>query len=90
MLGDEPEIFKSVLTAGNLNFIEIPFLKEPIEIQAKIRYSTQPAAAVLSPLTEDTVKVVFEQPQRAITPGQSVVFYNGDSVIGGGTILSDY
>lgn len=89
ILSDEADIFKNVLTAGNLNYIEIPSLEKPMEIQAKIRYSAQPAAAMLSPLTEDTAKVVFKQPQRAITPGQSVVFYHGDSVVGGGTILSD-
>lgn len=88
-LGEEQEIFKTALTAGNLNYIEIPSLEGSIEIQAKIRYSAQPAAAILSPLTENTVKVLFEQPQRAITPGQSVVFYRGDSVVGGGTILAD-
>lgn len=86
-LGLEQEIFKTTLIAGDLNFIEISELKEPIEIQAKVRYSAIPAPAILSPLPDGKAKVVFEQPQRAITPGQSVVFYHGESVVGGGTIL---
>ena len=86
-LGVEDEIFQTALTAGDLNFIEISELTEPMSIQAKIRYSAIPAPAMLIPATDKTVKVVFDQPQRAITPGQSVVFYHGESVVGGGTIL---
>jgi len=83
----EKEIFQTELTAGDLNFIEISQLTEPIQIEAKVRYSAIPAPATLIPQTGNTVKVVFAQPQRAITPGQAVVFYNGESVVGGGTIL---
>ncbi len=87
MLGAEEEIFQTILTAGDLNFIEISELTDPIQVQAKIRYSAVPAPATLIPVAGDTAKVVFDQPQRAITPGQSVVFYHDESVVGGGTIL---
>lgn len=87
MLGVESEIFQTTLTAGDLNFIEIAELTGPMVIQAKIRYSAMPAPATLIPAAGGKVKVVFDDPQRAITPGQSVVFYHGESVVGGGTIL---
>lgn len=86
-LGTEEEIYRSTLVAGDLNFIEIPRLTEPIRIEAKIRYSAALSPALLSPLDNGTVEVVFDQPQKAVTPGQAVVFYNGESVVGGGTIL---
>ncbi len=85
-LAQEKEIFKNELIAGDLNFIEILSLGEPIRIEAKIRYSAVPAAATLYPIESNKVKVVFDNPQRAITPGQAVVFYHGESVVGGGTI----
>ena len=53
----------------------------------KIRYSAKPADATIYPLKEDTVKVEFDNPQRAITPGQAVVFYDDDILVGGGTIV---
>jgi tRNA-specific 2-thiouridylase len=86
-LGTEEETFRTTLTAGDLNFIEIPELAEPLAVTAKIRYSAVPAPAVISPVPGGKAQVVFEQPQKAITPGQAVVFYHGGSVVGGGTIL---
>jgi tRNA-specific 2-thiouridylase len=59
-----------------------------MRIKAKIRYSAKEADAVLIPVEEDRVKIVFDSPQRAITPGQSVVFYDGELVVGGGSIIS--
>jgi tRNA-uridine 2-sulfurtransferase len=86
VLGDDTEVFRSTLTAADLNFISIPWLEQEMRVKAKIRYSAREADAVISPLAKDRVKVVFDEPQRAITPGQSVVFYTGDSVVGGGMI----
>lgn len=86
VLGKEEEIFRNTLIAGNLNYIEIPELKEPMEIEAKIRYSAKAEMATIEPLENNTVKIVFRNPVRAITPGQAVVFYKENSVIGGGTI----
>lgn len=86
VLGNENEVFSGGLTASDLNFISIDNLGGEMKVSAKIRYSAKPAAAVITPIGNDTVSVSFETPQRAITPGQSVVFYDGDVVVGGGTI----
>ena len=86
-LGTGDEIFRTTLIAGDLNYIEIPELTKPIGIQAKIRYSADPSPAILRPLPGNRAEIVFGQPQKAVTPGQSVVFYHGESVVGGGTIL---
>ncbi len=86
VLGDETEVFDQALLADDLNFISIDALDKPIRVKAKIRYSSKEADATVYPETDDTARVVFDSPQRAITPGQSVVFYDGDIVVGGGTI----
>ena len=57
-----------------------------MNVQAKVRYSAKPADAVISPLPDGRVKVSFKEKQRAITKGQSVVFYDGEIVVGGGII----
>ena len=86
VLGDENDVFTDSLYASDLNFISIEGLQNPLRITAKIRYSAREAAARLDPVGEDRVRVEFETPQRAITPGQSVVFYDGETVVGGGVI----
>lgn len=86
-LGEKGAEFSDTLTADNLNFIPFDELKEPIRALAKVRYSAKPAPCSVTPLG-DRVSVKFDEPQRAITPGQAVVFYDRDYnyVIGGGTI----
>lgn len=86
ILGSEEEIFKTTLTAKDINFIPFENLIEPMEVQAKIRYSAKPAEAIITPLENGRVKVEFKEKQRAITKGQSVVFYDENIVIGGGVI----
>lgn len=86
VLGSEEDIFKTSLIAKDLNFISFDKLENKLNITAKIRYSARPEEAVLFPYGEDKVKVVFSNKQRAITKGQSVVFYDNDYVIGGGII----
>lgn len=86
VLGDENEVFSSVLTASDLNYISIIDLEDEMKVTAKIRYSAKEASAIIRPLPEGRVSVLFDEPQRAITPGQSVVFYDGDVIIGGGVI----
>jgi tRNA-specific 2-thiouridylase len=88
ILGDETEVFSDTLIAGDLNFISIEKLEGEMRVKAKIRYSAKEADALIMPYDSGRVKVVFDQPQRAITPGQSVVFYDGDTVVGGGVIES--
>ncbi|MGI6588924.1 MAG: tRNA 2-thiouridine(34) synthase MnmA [Peptococcia bacterium] len=86
VVGREEEAFQQGLWAKDNNYIALPKLEEPLQVQAKIRYGAKPAEAVLTPEAEGRVKVIFEMPQRAITPGQSVVYYQGDLVVGGGII----
>ena len=86
VLGAGEELFARRLRARDLNLIDRESLEEPLEVTAKIRYGQreQPATAVQT--GPDTLEVVFREPQRAITKGQAVVLYRGDTVVGGGTI----
>lgn len=86
ILGRHEEVFASELIAVENNLILLETLTVPMEIEAKIRYSAKPARAVITPLPDDRIHVKFHEPQRAITPGQAIVFYEGDYVVGGGTI----
>jgi tRNA-specific 2-thiouridylase len=86
VLGDESEVFSKELIASDVNMILYEKLEKPIKVKAKIRYSAQEADCFVEPLENNKIKVTFDQPQRAITPGQSVVLYDGDYVVGGGTI----
>lgn len=86
VVGKEEEVFQKGLLARDNNYLALAKLEEPLKVQAKIRYGAEPAEAVITPEAEGRVKVIFETPQRAITPGQSVVYYQGDLVVGGGII----
>ena len=85
VLGTPEELMSRELFADDLNFISIDKLEGEMRVDAKIRYSAKEAPAVIFP-EGDGVRVIFDEPQRAITPGQAVVFYDGDIVVGGGTI----
>jgi len=85
VIGDEGEVFKNKLYAEDLNFIPFDKLDGPMRVSAKIRYTAKEAKATITPYKEG-VMVEFDEPQRAITKGQSVVFYDGDIVVGGGVI----
>ena len=87
-LGPNEALFSKVLIAGDWNWYPFPALTEPLAVTAKIRHSQFEQSATVYPMADGKAKVVFDQPQRAITPGQAVVLYNGDIVVGGGTILS--
>ena len=87
VLGDNEDIFSNALIAKDINLISIDDIKEPIRVQAKVRYSARPSNATVTNFGEDTIKIVFDEPQRAITKGQSVVMYDGDKVVGGGIIV---
>ncbi|MHC1721452.1 MAG: tRNA 2-thiouridine(34) synthase MnmA [Clostridiaceae bacterium] len=88
VLGCEDDIFKTELIAKDTNYILFDNLDKPMEVYAKIRYSAKPAKAIIYPLQDNKVKVVFLDKQRAITMGQSVVFYDDEYLIGGGVIES--
>ena len=81
VVGPEEDIFKTDLVCKDINFISIDKLEDPMEVEAKIRYSAKPAKATISPMENGRVKVSFEDKQRAITKGQSVVFYKDDLVV---------
>lgn len=89
MLGEKGSEFSDCLYANCLNFIPFERLQAPLRVQAKIRYSAQAANAQISMIDENLLRVEFDAPQRAVTPGQAVVFYEpeGDTVIGGGLIV---
>lgn len=86
VLGEQGTEFSDTLYAVRPNFISFEELKEPIKVMAKVRYSAKPALCTVSP-DGDRLKIEFDAPQRAITPGQAVVMYDGDVVVGGATII---
>ena len=86
LLGDNEELFTSVLTADRVNWISGETPASPLRVTAKTRYSQTEAAATVHPLPDGRIRVAFDVPQRAITAGQAVVLYDGEQVLGGGTI----
>ena len=86
VVGKSAELMKSVLIAGKLNWISIESLTTPIRVKAQIRNRHEAADATVSNTEDGNVEVRFDAPQRAITPGQAVVFYDNEVVVGGGWI----
>ena len=88
ILGEKGSEFSKELFASNLNFIPFETPTEPISVNAKVRYSAKEAPATVT-VKNSVARVIFDSPQRAVTPGQAVVFYepDGENVIGGGTII---
>ncbi len=87
ILGDNEDLFTDEIVAHDLNWISMEKIEEPIEIKAKIRYKATESDAVVTPISDTEVIVKFKEKQRAPTSGQSVVFYDEDTVVGGGIIL---
>ena len=85
LLGGDEDLYTSALTASRLNWIE-PEPAAPLRVTAKTRYSQTEAAATVTVRGDGTAAVEFDAPQRAVTAGQAVVFYDGERVVGGGTI----
>lgn len=88
IVGPREDLYRDELIASGLNWIAVERLNEPLEVKARVRYRHKEAAASVYPLNQDRVGVKFKESQLAITPGQTVVFYRGDTVIGAGTIDS--
>ena len=85
-LGDDKDLYKDKLLVKDLSFISGDKLSDSIKVEVKIRYNSKKVPAIISPYGNDKILINFEKPQRAITPGQSAVFYQVDVVIGGGII----
>jgi len=86
MVGGDEHLYSRTLCARRANLISVADLDEPMRVTVKIRHRHQPAAAMIERSAPDEILVTFDEPQRAITPGQAAVVYRGDEVIGGGFI----
>ncbi len=87
VISDTGDVFARELYCNHLNFMAVEDLTEPTEVIAKIRYAHKGSPCIIEKVGDDTVKCTFHEDVRAITPGQSVVFYQNDYVFGGGIIL---
>lgn len=88
VLGKNEDLYTKTLTAKDINLISVDRIDKPMKLKAKVRYRQPEQPAIVEQIEEDTLRIEFEQPQRAITKGQAVVLYDGDLVVGGGTIVS--
>ena len=86
MLGHSEHLLRTKLWASRVNYLSGKTPTGPTRVSAKIRYKASEHPATLTPLGSDAAEVSFDEPQRAVTPGQAVVFYDGDSILGGGYI----
>ncbi|HAR63503.1 MAG: tRNA 2-thiouridine(34) synthase MnmA [Candidatus Margulisiibacteriota bacterium] len=86
VVGPKEDIYSNRLIASELNWISIDRLSEPMKLSAKIRYVQHEETAWVEPLENGDIRVTFDNPQMAITPGQAIVFYDQDTVVGGGII----
>jgi len=89
-VGPEEALFTATLVAKDWNWLPFPALTEPIRVMAKARYRHTPQPATVYPTEDGNARVVFDTPQRAITPGQTVVLYNEDMVVGSGIITETF
>lgn len=85
-LGDSEHLFSNTLTAFDLNWIAIDSLKSPMRVKIKARYKQDEVDGRIEPMENGEVCVIFDKPIRAVSPGQAVVFYSDEYVVGGGTI----
>lgn len=87
VIGEAEDVFGETLYCDRINYMGMAALEKPREVTAKIRYNHAGERCVIEKVGEDQIKCTFKQPVRAITPGQAVVFYENDCVLGGGTIM---
>src|SRR5712671_1312328 len=86
IVGDDAELRSDVCEVRDVNWISFAALESPLRAAVKIRHRHEPAAATIAPIDTTSARVIFDEPQRAITPGQAAVFYSGEIVLGGGWI----
>ena len=89
VVGSNEESMSHYVRANQVNFMSVEDLPEKKRVWAKIRYNHKGAWCTVEKTGEDEILCTFEEPQRAITPGQAVVLYEGEYVLGGGTIIGD-
>ena len=87
IVGEKDELFTKEAYVNDTNLLLIDELNEPLKVNVKTRYSSSEAPATIYKEDDDKIKIVFDEPQRAVTPGQSAVFYLGDIVLGGGKLI---
>ena len=87
VLSKAEELFSQTVTARDVNLISVESIPEPLRVKARVRYRQKEQPATVVQTGPDELRVVFDQPQRAITPGQALVLYDGDTVVGGGRIV---
>ena len=87
VIGDNADVFAKGLIADKVNFMSIPSLEGEMRVRAKVRYNHRGADCTIRMIGEDKMECIFDEPQRAITPGQAVVFYEEDYVVGGACII---
>lgn len=87
VIGKNEDIFTTKVLCENINYMGMEELSEPRRVLAKIRYNHKGEYCMLEKMVDDKVLCTFEQPVRAATPGQAAVFYDGEYVLGGGTII---
>jgi tRNA-specific 2-thiouridylase len=90
VVGGQEELYSRTLVTRKVNLISVDQLSEPMRVGVKIRHRHAPAAATIEQSCQDEILVTFAEPQRAVTPGQAAVFYNGDVVVGGGWISQSF
>jgi tRNA-specific 2-thiouridylase len=88
VVGHDDELLRDEFTAAGLNWISLDSPSEPVRAEVRVRYRHTAAPAIITPLPDNRARVNFDEPQRAITPGQATVFYRGDEVVGGGWIVN--
>ena len=86
VVGGDDELYSTTLHASGINLISVAEIREPMRVTAKIRHRHEPAEAIAVQTADDELRMTFDEPQRAITPGQAVVLYDGEVVVGGGWI----
>ena len=86
VVGQQEDLYRRTLRTHRVNLISVEDLQEPIRATVKIRHRHEGAAALIEKAGDDAIQVTFDEPQRAVTPGQAAVFYDNDVVIGGGWI----
>jgi tRNA-specific 2-thiouridylase len=87
IVGEKNDLFTTEFTAKGLNWVAFDEPVNPVRAEVRVRYRHEPAPATIFALPGGRARVVFDEPQRAITPGQATVFYNGEEVVGGGWII---